>query len=355
MELRRALQKGFLYCLLGTHRINPFWYFKTKGRCFFSRKIKVGFGPITTGEDDLAVRKWRIDPIIDAINRGKSPYCAGFFIHPDEMRKFDLIVIVKRFSPDTFLLIERLKRKGKKFLYDIVDNPNDEERFRFYFRSFPHFLELMDGFILSSPVHRPWMQQKKSLLIEHPILNQLPKTSYTNSSEIRLLAQGYFENLTNLQWLGSFLPQISEQIGKPVKLFFHSEVCLPNSEWVKYIKWDVKNCFEMMRWADIALTMKDLHKPHQYTKPSTKVIAYMAAGLPVLCKPSAADRLVIQHRITGIFAYRQEDWIFWIQALASSLAFRRQIGRAAHKSVIDRFSIEEVVKKYLSLFKQVHV
>lgn len=343
------VKKGIMRRLVEMKRIAFWWYLKTKGRCLFSRKIKVGFGPITTGEDDLAERKWRIDPIIDGINQIKGKYVAGFFISPRGMRQYDVIIIVKKINPGFMAEIDVLKEK--RFIYDIVDNPNDEEKYRYYFRSCSAFLKRMDGFILSSPVYTPWIKKigKPALLIEHPILNPPHKRVERNDGEIWILAQGYFENLQNLCWLEPILVRLSKEVGKPIRLYYHSETVRPDSEFVRYVKWSVKNCFTMMQQVDIAITIKDLFKPHQYTKPSTKVIAYMAAGLPVICKPTASDRLVIQERITGFFAYREEDWIRWLRLLVSHAAVRRQVGKAAKNSVLQRYSINLILEKYLDL------
>ena len=62
------------------HFINIFWLIKLKLNCFFSKKIKVGLGPINSGEDNLAVRKWRIDPIVNQINKNNKRYVADIFL-----------------------------------------------------------------------------------------------------------------------------------------------------------------------------------------------------------------------------------------------------------------------------------
>lgn len=343
------IKKGAMRRLFGTDLIAPGWYLKTQGRLFLSRKIKVGFGPITTGEDTLAERKWRIDPIIDRINRRGSRYVAGFFTKPKEMEQFDILIIVKKINLEWIDWIEKLREQH--LIYDIVDNPNDEERYRFYFRDFPQFLKRVDAFILSSPVHAPWVKKigKRGVLIEHPILNPPFQREGRNEGEIRILAQGYSENLQNLAPLEKYLPALSNRVGKKIRLYYHSEITKDESEFVGYVKWSVENCFQMMEWADIGITIKDLHKPHQYTKPSTKVIAYMAAALPVICKPSAADRLVIENGVTGFFAYRGEDWIRWIEYLALNQKIRLQVGRAAQKSVIARYSLDHILEKYLAI------
>ena len=328
--------------------INLFWRIKIKRLFLFSQKIKIGFGPIATGENDLSVRKWRIDPIIDEINRTSDQYVAGFFIDPKEMKKFDRTIIVKKFTADFIPIIKHLKKR--RFIYDIVDNPNCSKEEGSYLDS-PEFTGLMDGFILSSPLHKRSLRSysKPSLLIEHPIINSSYKTDYSPGKEIILLAQGYYENLKNLTLIEPLLPEISQEIGKKIVLVYHSEMVLPQTEWTRHIKWTAKNCFPVMSQADIAVTIKELHKIHQKTKPSTKVIAYMAAGLPVVCFPSITDRLVISHGINGFFAYTKKDWKHWIEKLALSARLRRQIGRAARKSVIDCYSVANITKKYIQL------
>jgi len=330
--------------------VSFFWRIKVLKALLFTKKIKVGFGPITSGERDFAERKWRIDPIIDEINRTSDCYAAGFFISPKKMKKYDLIVIAKKFKASYIPIIKSLKLQNKRFIYDIIDNPNCDAKYGSYLET-PAFTELMDAFILSSPLQQK--RSTKSMLIEHPVINSSYKTEYKNSGEIVLLAQGYYENLKNLRFLEPLLPKISEEIGKKVILVYHCETEPPLTDSTRYIPWSVKNCFSVMNDADIAVTIKDLHKRHQKTKPSTKVIAYMAAALPVICFPSVADRLVINHGVNGLFAYTPNDWKFWIQKLAKNSKLRSQIGRAARASVKDRFSVAEITKKYIQLFDRI--
>ena len=78
----------------------------------------------------------------------------------------------------------------------------------------------------------------------------------------------------------------------------------------------------------------------------------MAAGLPVICFPTVADQLVIQHGVNGFFAYTKEDWRYWIQKLAGNARLRKQIGRAARASVRDSYSVTRITNKYMQLLDQ---
>lgn len=329
------------------------WHLRVKIKAAFTRKLKIGFGPITTGEDDLAERKWRIDPIIDEINRTSATYSAGYFIHPQDMSRFDLVVIVKKFNRTYVPVISALKAQGVRFIYDIVDNPNSEEKYGSYFEDVPEFSALMDGFISSSPLHQRGIDRfsKPSGLIEHPIIHNLQKSSYEHDREIRVLAHGFYANLKSTVTLEPILRTLADETRKKIVLTYHSEHVGVDTDHVRYVKWTVENSFRLLLESDIAISMKDLHQRHQRSKPSTKVISFMAAGLPVVCTPTPADRLVMNPGVTGFFAFTPDDWKRNLHTLVTSASRRRKIGRAARASVVDVYSVKNITRKYIQLFQ----
>lgn len=334
------------------------WFFKVKTRLFFSKKVKVGFGPITSGEDDLAERKWRIDPIINNVNNRKNgKYAAGFFVHPQEMKNFDVIIIVKKFTDEFIPVIQHLKIKNKLFIYDIVDNPNSEKKYGIYFADNADFSRLMDGFIVSSPIQKRDVKifSDMQVLIEHPVISPLHKTEYPAENEVTIIAHGYYENVKNIKMLEPIIREISCELNMIIKLVYHCEVEIENTEWVRYVKWTVDNCFTQLLNADIAIVIKNLHLRHQRDKPSTKLITFMAAGLSVICTPSAADQLVMQNGITGFYAYTLDDWKRYIKVLASNPKRRKQIGQAARNSAHPHYSVTAITDKYLHFIDQIRV
>ena len=356
-RINNRLHRGVLKLLrYDTDLVAPRWYVSIKLALMFSTKIKVGFGPITSCERDLAERKWRMDPIINAINsRKKCRYRAGFFINPAEMAAFDVIVIVKKFTHADIPLLQDLKNQGKKVIYDIVDNPNAEKKYGTYFAACPEFSQLMDGFILSSPLHEREAKRFSTnlCLIEHPIISALHKTVFTPRDELIILAHGYYENLKNIRLLEPLIQKITEDTGKKITLVYHSEVKLSDSAGVKYVKWQVDNCFTEIINADFAIVVRGLHLRHQRSKPSTKLITFMAAGVPVICTPTQADRRVMQHRVTGLFADTMNDWERYLRLLVTNSAYRKQLGRAARSHVLPRYSVTAITDKYVAFFDHV--
>lgn len=321
----------------------------------FTTKIKVGFGPIATGENDLAERKWRIDPIINEINRRDSNYFASFFVRPQEMDAFDVVVIVKRFHSGYLATIEKMKRRGAKFLYDIVDNPNAGRLHNLFFGDCPEFSSQMDAFILSSPLHEPIAKKFSPIfsLIEHPILNKNFKQDYQLNGPVKILVHGYFENLVPFLSFEPMISALSQEIDRPIHLVFHSERVFPETQTLKCVRWTVKNSFDLMTRMDLALTAKDLSNFYQRAKPSTKIIALLAAGLPVICTPTPADEGVVTHGQNALFAFTAQDWRSHIKTLCQSLALREQLGREGRTLVAARYSLPRIANKYFELLDRV--
>lgn len=331
--------------------VNRAWYTKLRIKSRLTRKLRVGFGPIATGENNLAERKWRIDPIINAINCRKTGYFASCFIHPEDMAAFDIVVIVKRFHAGYLPIITKMKARGARFLYDIVDNPNAGRKHGVFFGDCPEFSTLMDGFILSSPLHQPIAEKFSTLyeLIEHPILNQTHKTDYALRGPVKILLHGYYENLVMFRELEPVVAQVSQEIGKPVQLIFHSEKVFPETEYTKYVRWTVQNSFSLMPEMDFAITAKSLENFFQRAKPSTKIIAFLAAGLPVICKPTPADELVVRDGETALFVRSFDDWSCHIRTLCQSRECRESLGTTGRRFATEHYSISKITDKYLCL------
>jgi hypothetical protein len=162
------------------------WYNILEHGLATTLKVKVGFGPVFSGENDLHVRKWRIDPIVDQINRVSDKYCAGIYLSPKEMDRFDIVVVVREIDGIDCSRITELRQRGTIFIFDIVDRPylNGDEMSRVMTSE---FIRCMDGLIASNPLQVKDLKAlgKKTVLIEHPVLNTVKK-DYSKSDNREL-------------------------------------------------------------------------------------------------------------------------------------------------------------------------
>jgi hypothetical protein len=336
----------------GKRLVKNSWYKKIELSRTTTQKITVGFGPIMSGEHDLNIRKWRIDPIVNCINETSERYCAGIFFNGEEMPKFDLVVVVKEVDCVPTSTLQGLKKHGKILMYDIVDRP-------YYsgdmsgIRKTLQVIKKVDGLIASSPLHIEDLAGlgKKMVLIEHPVINTRHKDyARRNDDALKILWQGFPDHLPCLNILQPIVRRLAKELKKKIVLIYHTRMLPKSRGAVRYKTWTVRNWERVLVTSDIGVEIKPLQDAHLQRKPSTKVLSYMAAGLPIVCTPSSADRLVIEHGTTGFFAYTDEEWYAYLKRLAEDPDLRRQMGQAGKEYVLRHFSIPKITEKYIDLF-----
>lgn len=343
----RRLPKRFLIRKL----VSPFWYAKLRQYNRNTSKIKVGFGPVIEGQYNIGVRGSRIDPIVDCINATNTRYSADIFFDFEEMDRFDVIVIVKEFHPGLYPQIERLKSAGKRFVYDIVDNPFCTDPRSVSYHEHPKFLRLMDGVIASSPVQSDDVRPINAnvVLIEHPIIN-FEVSTYPKKNTVDILWQGYMANVQAMFRLHDILERIHQETEQPIRMIYHSNCPSHTDGMFHYSKWKIRDWQKMLAQADIGIVIKPPEDAVQRRKPSNKVLSYMAAGLPVICTPTEADKRIMEHGKTGFFAYTDDDWYVYLKRLIHDADLRQSMGRAGHAAMYAEFTLEKISAKYCALF-----
>jgi glycosyltransferase involved in cell wall biosynthesis len=337
------------------------WYYRLRLRNALSSRIKVGFGPILDSENTLGLRKWHIDPIVDAINRSPSHYVGDIFFPGEDLSRFDILVIVRHFESFTPDVVHRLRERPTRLVYDTADirfvqtasgrrdiyeDPDALER------HYKPFLRSMDALILASPLQRgdfedPGIPQVE---IARPLLNRRHRTTYAHGSPIRVVWQGYPENLAPMQRLHPIIRQLREETGLDIRLVYDTRGPGRDEGPIQYTEWKIHRWERVLVASDVGVVIKPLDDSFQQRKAPTKVVSYMAAGLPVVCTPSEADRRVITHGKTGFFAYEDREWYACLGALVTNPLLRERVGTAARHHVLERYGVERIVADYLRLF-----
>jgi len=317
-------------------------------------RLRVGFGPIVTKENTLGVRKWHIEPVVNYLNRQDTPYSCDVFFRKEDLRLFGLVVVVRDFDHFTPRAMRRLKRRGTRVIYKVADNPASCRR---SYLEDTDFLPVVDGIIAANPLQVEDLARhgRPVRLIGAPILSSLHKQNYAAKGPIKILWQGHAENLAFHETLLPLIKRVAEAAGRPVRLLCHTRLkegtTLPPE--AEYLPWTMENAFSALLEADIAVSIKPSDHPLQQRKPATKIMTYMAGGLPVVCAPSQADRLLIEPGRTGFFAEGEEEWRACLVKLVKDAALRETVGRAARASVVERFSIEKVAQAHQDFFDEV--
>ena len=253
-------------------------------------------------------------------------------------------------------------KKNAKIIYDLVDKDiikKNKKIYKFYDDGmaelmFEEFLNNVDGIISSSPTQREDYRHlnKPIKLIEHPVINDCFKKKY-DTNIIKIVWQGFSENKKPMNKIEPIIKKIIDEEKVPLELIYHTNMPNKKDGFIRYIEWSVKNAFSVLAESDIALTIKEIDNPCQKRKPSTKVIAYMAAGLPIICTPTVADQLVVNDGKNGFLAYNEDDWYKYLKRLINDAKLREQVGRRARKNVLSHYSVPVITKKYLDFFDEI--
>ena len=336
------------------------WYHRLRLRSTLSSRIRIGFGPITDGENTLGLRKWHIDPIVDAINRSSRDYVCDIFFAGEDLARYDVAVIVKLFDRLNLDVVRR--RSAARLVYDTADiryvrtpaGLRDIYEDREAFEHYTKFLRSMDAVILASPLQREDLRDidVPQVQIPRPLLNRRHRTTYRNETTLRLIWQGYPENLPTMRTLHPIVHRLRRETGLDVRLVYDTSGRPRQDGPIQYTRWSIRRWDRVLAAADVGVVIKPVGDSFQQRKAPTKLVSYMAAGLPVVCTPSAADRDVIQHGRTGYFAYDDREWHDRLAALLADASLRERIGTAGRLDVERRYSLDRIVPQYVRLFDQ---
>lgn len=95
-----------------------------------------------------------------------------------------------------------------------------------------------------------------------------------------------------------------------------------------------------------------IEDPWTRGKISTKLLAYFAAGLPVVASNVAANRLYVRDGENGFLVGTLGEWEDRIVKLIEDPALRQSLGGRARAIVEREFSIASAVPRYLALFEK---
>lgn len=310
------------------------------------------------------INQWRVYPELDYMNGSSTGLIPTLFASKTDfdgrfeletLPRYDIVYIYKDFDFVTPGLLNALQESGTAIVYNPGDNPAGT---RMDFRS-PEaipFMRALDGIVLASPAQREAVsgfRQAGTILLDPPVLNDVHKTDYSASDPIRIIWQGWAHNLRPMESLHPVYERLRRDVGINLDLLYHCDSPTPGMEldFVRYERWTEELVFRRLAESDIAVTAKDRADPVQMNKPPTKVLSYMAAGLPLVAIPSPADEAVIEHGETGFLAYGPEDFYRYLRMLIEDPELRERVGRAAREEALRRASPSNLANAFVNFLR----
>jgi hypothetical protein len=341
--------KGFIDRLIESSRTLSAVRYRVLGRSIIARcrrhltqRQRVAIGPVRQTPNDAVVGP-RVLMVAEWLNTRSKHFDADLFFHSQDVLKnhYDAVIIVKDFDDFGYEQFAELRRRGTRILYSIADNPGNGLR---SFYEEPEFLVQVDAVVAASPLQIADLGEygQKARLIPAPLRNTRVKHSYAAGAPLRVIWQGHLENVSLTEWLHPMFDRLAAELPGGIELVYHANLPFPVEGAVRFVRWQVEDWEDVLIGSDIAIAVKPPDNWFQARKPPTKILTYMAAGLPVICTPSESDKLVIRNGENALIAYDEREWIDAIKKLASDEALRKKMGHAARRDAL-RFASRNVV------------
>jgi len=114
------------------------------------------------------------------------------------------------------------------------------------------------------------------------------------------------------------------------------------------VPWSIDTVCEEVIKHDIAVIPCDLTSDHNMSKSSNRLTMMMALGMPVIVSPLPAYLDVVEQGQNGFIASSPQEWRDAVKELSLPEA-RKRIGEKARADVIDKFSVENIARRYLEV------
>jgi glycosyltransferase involved in cell wall biosynthesis len=289
----------------------------------------------------------------------------GYFYRLSDLfriAKYDIVYIHMWVTPFGSTLFERIVRVlSKRLIYDIEDNTitnvgssvnaiiaplKNSNKNKF-------LMKVADYVITSSPVLNKHCldvnNNKKCKYISSSINieNFLPVNAYSNNKKVTIGWTGTFSSKEYLDLLRGVLINLRSRCDFKLLIIGNFEYTFPEMD-IEVIQWSKKNEVSDMQKIDIGIYPLS-NDPWVYGKSGLKAIQYMSFGIPTVATNIGTTPLIIEHMKNGLLVNSDKDWTESLEELIKNPKLRKSLGRAARKTVVDRYSTDVIKMEYFSI------
>jgi len=272
------------------------------------------------------------------------------------MEQYDVVILQKRLFGDRDFAL--LRKKANRLIFDVDDavmeklddSPRKKHRRRYNFKRTVKECDLVfagNAYLekIAHDLGAPTIRVPTCVdLALYPVRKEFSRTPEDHSIKI-----GWIGSRSNLPYLEALKP-VFEQLGAgPVSMELHiicdtffGDAGLPVIRKPWSLDQEVADLMEL----DIGLApLPD----NVWTrgKSATKVVQYLAAGMPVVCSPVGANAMIVQDGINGYYARSPKEWVEKTLRLAKNPEERFRMGMAGRKVVEKNYSVQSLFPKVL--------
>lgn len=151
-----------------------------------------------------------------------------------------------------------------------------------------------------------------------------------------------------LRSLRDALISVSEKLPQARFVFVGAEPFDCGSARVEFRKWRLEREIADIQSFDVGI-MPLFDDEEARGKCGFKLIAYMAAGLPVVCSPVGANNDIVIEGVNGFFATTPKEWANALIKMGESKELRRELAENGRRRVEESFSLDVVAPRLLNI------
>lgn len=122
---------------------------------------------------------------------------------------------------------------------------------------------------------------------------------------------------------------------------------------VRFRRWNAATEVEQLQEMDIGLMPLPADQEWMRYKAATKLVQYMAIGIPAVATPIGVNQHILQGNQVGIAATTTGQWVEALERLIDDPESRRRMGVAGRQKAIQNYSIEANAPRLQSVLENV--
>lgn len=277
----------------------------------------------------------------------------------------DIAIFLRRYGPDDFQLMQRLKQAGTKTIVDVVANyfqtrESSPEGYggasRHLVHNFLKLLEMADQVWTVSPYLREQAFQvnSESYFVSDSVdpahfdPNRFSKSE--NSSPLRLGWSGATEKASELNEISPILEDLIRSNKIKVLVITRRRPELRFN--FEYQHWDHDTFPEMISQCDICVAPRRVINEYDLGHSHFKIGVFMSMGLPAIAGPVPSYSLLLGDGQAGAICHSMDDWYLYLNHFIEDNSARLLAGGTAREKM-KSYLTPSIVSQVTNLFQKI--
>ena len=247
------------------------------------------------------------------------------------LSRFDVLIFQKVFDSRAIRLATLAKKLGVKTVFlqsDMIETK---------------MVNKVDALVVTSDYLKRHYNSKygvDAILIEDAVevSDELVKEDYGDKGKIRLIWVGHKDNWETIEVIYNALEILKDDYFCLKRISNH-----PQAD----VQWKLETVFQEILQGDIGI-IPCFNNEWAKSKSNNRLTMFMALGLPVIASDIPSYRDIIKPCSNGFLAKSIDDWTKYLQVLRDEHT-RKKIGMKARKDVWEKYNIDVIGDKWISL------